>query len=311
MWLLPSVLILLIAATAVAAATPIMLASLGEALTEHSGVQNLGIEGLMLIGALTAFWASVHLGTPWAGVIAAVVVAGGVGLVYASLTVSLGTDQVVTGLALNILAAGLTSYLGRALVGLPPRASFGSVPIPGLSHIPVLGPVFFHQTIFTYASYLMVPALTLALFHTRWGLHLRAVGESPGTADAAGLSVVGFRYAATILGAALVGMAGANISTAVANAWTDNLTGGRGWIALALVIFAGWQPVRVMLGAYLFGVVETLAFHAQALGLPISSYLLQTLPYLFTAAVLALSGGRAIRLRLGAPAALGQSWFRE
>src|SRR5205807_1098385 len=194
--------------------------------TEHSGVQNLGIEGLMLIGALTAFWASVHLGTPWAGVIAAVVVAGGVGLVYASLTVSLGTDQVVTGLALNILAAGLTSYLGRALVGLPPRASFGSVPIPGLSHIPVLGPVFFHQTIFTYASYLMVPALTLALFHTRWGLHLRAVGESPGTADAAGLSVVGFRYAATILGAALV-------------------------------------------------------------------------------------GGRAIGLRLGAPAALGQSWFRE
>ena len=288
-----------------------MLASLGEALTEHSGVQNLGIEGLMLIGALAAFWASVRLGTPWAGMAAAVLVVGGVGVLYAGLTVSLGSDQVVTGLALNIVAAGLTSYLGRPLVGLPPRASFGPVAVPGLVHIPILGPVFFHQSIFTYASYLMVPALVLGLFHTRWGLHLRAVGESPETADAAGLSVVGFRYAATTLGAALVGMAGANISTAVANAWTDNLTGGRGWIALALVIFAGWQPLRVMLGAYLFGVVETLAFHAQALGLPISSYLLQTLPYLFTAAVLALSARRAIRLRLGAPAALGRFWLRE
>lgn len=302
---------ILIAATAVGTATPLLLAALGETVIERSGVINLGVEGMMLIAAMTAFWGSTGFGNPWYGIVIAALVTAAVGGIYALLTVGFGCDQVVAGLALNILAFGLTSYLGRKLVGVPPAEVLGSVPLPFLADLPVVGPIFFRQPIMAYVSFLFVPALTFFLYATRWGLNLRAVGESPDTADAAGISVVAYRCFAVIAGAGIIGLAGAHLSTSIAPAWTDNLTAGRGWIALALVIFGGWNPLGVLLGALLFGLVEALSFHAQALNLPISTYALQAMPYVFTVVVLALGAHYRRRRRLGAPSALGLSWQRS
>jgi general nucleoside transport system permease protein len=303
-------LFVLVLATAVGTATPLLLAALGETVIERAGVLNLGVEGMMLIAALTAFWASTNSGNPWYGIMAATLVIAIVGALYAVVTVSLGCDQVVAGLALNVLAFGLTSYLGRKLVGVAPSEILKPVPLPLLGGLPILGTIFFRQPSMAYVSYLFVPLLTLFLFGTRWGLNLRAVGESPSTADGAGISVTGYRYFATITGAAIIGLAGAHLSTSIAPAWTDNLTAGRGWIALALVIFGGWSPVGVLFGALLFGIVEALAYHAQALNLPISSYFLQAMPYVFTVVVLGLGAHYSRRRRLGAPAALGLFWRR-
>jgi general nucleoside transport system permease protein len=307
---MPESLVVLIAATAVGTATPLLLAALGETLIERSGLLNLGVEGMMLIAALTAFWGSTNLGNPWYGILIAALVTALVGVFYAVLTVSLACDQVVAGLALNILAYGLTSYLGRKLVGVAPTDVLKPVDLPWLADVPVLGPIFFRQPVMAYVTFLFVPALSLFLFATHWGLNLRAVGESPDTADAAGISVVAYRYFATIVGAGIIGLAGAHLSTSIAPAWTDNLTAGRGWIALALVIFGAWNPVRVLLGALLFGLVEALSFHAQALNLPISTYALQAMPYVFTVIALGLGAQYSRRRRLGAPAALGQFWQR-
>src|SRR5581483_3822784 len=171
--------------------------------------------------------------------------------------------------------------------------------------------ILFRQPLLAYATLLCVPLVTLLLFRSAWGLNLRAVGESPDTADAAGISVPAYRYAAIMLGAAIIGLAGAYLSTSIAPAWTDNLTGGRGWIAIALVIFGGWRPATILVGSLLFGFVETLAYHSQALNLPISTYFLQATPYLFTMAALALGAHYATRRRRGAPAALGIHWHRS
>ncbi len=303
-------LVVLIAATAVGTAAPLLLAAIGETVIERSGVLNLGVEGMMLVAAMTAFWGSTSFGNAWYGILIAALVTGVVGAIYALLTVSLACDQVVAGLALNILAFGLTSYLGRKLVGVAPSEVLGPMPLPVLSNLPAVGVIFFRQPIMAYVSFLFVPLVSLCLFATHWGLNLRAVGESPDTADAAGISVIGYRYFATIAGATIIGLAGAHLSTSIAPAWTDNLTAGRGWIALALVIFGSWNPFRVLYGALLFGVVEALSFHAQALNLPISSYALQAMPYLFTVAALALGAHYRRRRRLGAPAALGLFWQR-
>ncbi len=302
---------ILVAATAVAAATPLMLAALGELIIERAGVLNLGVEGMLLIAALVAFSVGVDFGNFWIGIAVSLVFAAVVGALFAWLTIILRCDQVVTGLALNILAAGLTSFLGRSLIGVPPPQVLGRVPVPLLSDIPIFGPVLFDQPLLTYFSFALAPVLFFALFRTQWGLNLRAVGESPDSADATGLSVNGYRIGAVILGSVIIGLAGAHISTAVTPAWTDNLTSGRGWIALALVIFGGWEPVRVLIGALFFGLVEALAYHAQAINLPVSTYALQALPYLFTVVVLAWGAIRISGRRFGAPAALGVPWRRE
>jgi simple sugar transport system permease protein len=304
-------LIVLIIATAVSTAIPLLLAATGQTVIELSGVVNLSVEGLMLVAALTSFWCITSVDNPWYGVFAAAIVTAGVGVIFAGLTVSLRCDQIVAGLALNIVAAGLTSYLGRNLVGVPPVGILQPVSIPVLADLPVLGPILFRLPILAYATLLFVPFMTFLLFRTNWGLNLRAVGESPDTADAAGISVQLYRYAAIVLGAAIIGLAGAYLSTSIAPAWTDNLTGGRGWIAIALVIFGRWNPLIILVGALLFGLVEALAFYSQALNLPISTYFLQATPYLFTMIVLALGAHYAMRRRLGAPAALGVHWHRS
>jgi general nucleoside transport system permease protein len=296
-------------ATAVAAATPIMLAALGELVIERVGLINLGVEGMMLIAALVAFAVGVNFGNSWIGIAIATFVLIIVGIGFGWLTIELKCDQVVSGLAFNILAAGLTSFLGRPYIGVAPEQVLGNVPIPFLSAVPVIGVIFLNQSIMTYVSFLLVPVIWFVLFKTRTGLNLRAVGESADAADAAGIAVNAYRFGAVGVGAAIIGLAGADISTAVTPTWTDNLVGGRGWIALALVIVGGWKPQRVLGGALLFGFVESLSYHAQALNIPISVYILQALPYAFTVLVLVIGANRAREAQ--PPAMLGISWSRE
>jgi ABC-type uncharacterized transport system permease subunit len=274
-------------------------------------VLNLGVEGMMLMGALSGFAVTLWTANPWLGAIAAMLVGGLLSLIHALLTVTLQANQVVSGLALTLFGTGLSAFLGQPLVGQPAPASFARVPLPVLSDIPVLGPILFRQDALTYVSFLLVPLLWLYVFRTRPGLYLRAVGESPATTDAMGLSVAGLRYLYVALGGMLAGLGGAAISLASNPGWTDNMTAGRGWIAIALVIFATWNPVRAAFGAYLFGGVEALQFRLQGAGTQISPFFLNMLPYLFTILVLIIATQETVRRRVGAPAALGLPYMRE
>jgi len=309
-----------IAASAVFYGTPLLLAALGELLAERSGVLNLGVEGMMLIGAVTGFWTVQHTDGPaWTALTAAVLVAALCGLatalIHAVLAISLRANQIVSGLALTIFAgaAGLSSYLGATgdLGGQPARHAFASIDLFGLGGLPIAGPILFHQNALVYASWALVAATWWYLNRTRLGLEVRAVGEAPDAADAMGISVAGHRYAHTLAGGALAGIGGAFFSLAITPNWIDGMTAGAGWIAIALVIFAFWRPELALAGAYLFGGLSALGFTLQARGVHLAPELLGMLPYLSTVLVLVLvSGGRA-RRRLGAPAALGVPYVRE
>ena len=303
---------------AIRAGTSLVYATIGEIFTERSGILNLGVEGMMIMGAVTGFAAAFHTGNVWAGIVAAMLVGGLLALIHAFLTVTLRADQTVSGLALTIFGLGLASFLGQRLCpgGTPlvgqvgPRLS--RVPIPGLSELPVVGPSVFSQDILTYAMLIFVPLASYYLYRTRPGLHLRAVGESPQTADAMGVRVFGTRYLYTMVGGMLVGLGGAHLSLAYTPGWTENLTGGRGWIAIALVIFATWDPVRAVVGALLFGGVNAVQFRLQAAGTTIPAAFLNMLPYVFTILVLVLiTWWEGMRKRVGAPAALGLPYNRE
>lgn len=298
-------------AAAITAGTAILLACLGELLCERAGILNLGVEGIMLVGALGGFALTVWTGSPWLGALAAMVVGGLLSLIHAVLTITLNVNQVVSGLALTLFGSGLSAFLGKPLVGQPAPAFFRKVALPLLGDLPVLGPILFRQDPLTYLSFVLVPALWFWIYRTRAGLYLRAVGESPGTVDAMGLSVNRLRYLYVGLGGMLGGLGGAAISLASNPSWTENITAGRGWIAIALVIFATWNPVRAALGAYLFGGVEALQFRLQGAGTNISPFFLNMLPYLFTIAVLVLATRETVRRRVGAPAALGLPYYRE
>jgi general nucleoside transport system permease protein len=304
-------LVVTVLAAAISAGTAILFACLGEILCERAGVLNLGVEGMMLMGALAGFAATFATGSPWLGAIAALLAGGAMSLIHALLTVTLRANQVVSGLALTLFGGGLSSFLGQPLVGQPAPASFERTPLPLLGDIPVIGEILFRQDMLTYLSYLLVPLLWLFIFRTRPGLHLRAVGESPATTDAMGLSVSRLRYLYIVLGGMLAGLGGAAISLASNPGWTENITAGRGWIAIALVIFATWSPVRAAVGAYLFGGVEALQFRLQGAGTQVSPFFLNMLPYLFTILVLTLATRETLRRRVGAPAALGLPYFRE
>ncbi len=295
----------------VAAGTVFLFAAVGEIIAERAGVLNLGLEGMMLAGAVTGFLVNFHLDSPWLGTLAAAGAGGALGLLHAVLVVTFRTNQVVTGLTLVIFAMGLTGFLGDSVVGEAPPSTFEPLAVPGLSALPVVGRVLFNQDALVYLSYVVVAAAWWWLYRTRPGLNLRSVGESPATADAAGISVARTRYGAVLVGGALAGLSGAYLSLAQSPSWVPNVTAGRGWIAIALVIFATWSPARAALGAYLFGCVEALGFRLQAVGVDIPSFFVSMLPYLFTIAVLvAISRGSA-RRRLAAPAALGNAYVRE
>lgn len=300
-------LITVVLAAAITAGTPILYASLGELISERAGVLNLGVEGMMLVGAVTGFIIPVQTGSHWLGFCMAIFSGGLVAMIHAFLTVTLRANQVVSGLALTMFGTGLSGYLGQEIVGIPLQSPFRAFELPGLGGIPVLGPIFFQQDALVYLTYILIPICWYFLFRTPAGLNLRAVGEHPGAADAAGINVALYRYLAVVAGGMLAGAGGAYLSLAYSPSWMQNMSAGRGWIAVALVIFAMWNPMRAMLGAYLFGGIEALGFRLQAVGITISPFFLRMLPYLFTVIVLVLvtSGRNA------APAALGVSYERE
>lgn len=300
------------------AGTSLLYATVGEIYTERSGVLNLGVEGIMLVGAATAFAVAYHSNSVWLGLVAAMLVGCLLALIHAFLSVTMRADQVVSGLALTIFGIGLASFMGQRLgpggttmVGLRGPA-FQRTAIPVLSDLPIVGPSFFNQDILTYALYLLVPLLWFFLYKTQPGLHLRAVGENPQAVDALGVSVTLSRYIYTVFGGLLVGVAGAHLSLGYLQGWADNITGGRGWIAIALVIFATWDPLRAVAGALLFGGINALQFRMQAAGTIIPAPFLNMMPYIFTILVLVLiTWFESVRKRLGAPAALGIPYGRE
>ncbi len=293
-----------ILAGAIRAGTPLVFAALGELVTEKSGVLNLGVEGMMLIGAVAGFITTVATGDPYLGILAAMIAGAALSLVFGFLSLTLLTNQVATGLALTIFGIGLSAFLGINYVGTPING-LKPLAIPLLSDIPVLGPVLFTHDVLIYASFFLIATVSILLYRTRAGLILRAVGESHAAAHAIGYPVVLIRYLAVMFGGACAGLAGAYLSLVYTPQWAENMTAGRGWIALALVVFATWQPGRVMAGAYLFGGITIMGLHVQALGFEISSHLVATLPYLATIVVLAVISRDATKIRLNAPASLG------
>jgi simple sugar transport system permease protein len=302
--------IISILAASVVAGTPLLFASLGELITERAGITNLGVDGMMLVGAETGFMTAVITGSPWLGVLAALVSGAILALIHAVLCITLKANQVVSGLALTIFGTGLSGYLGKAYVGMRLDNPFVKMPIPGLSQIPVLGPVLFNHDPLVYVSYILIIGAALYIYKTRAGLFLRALGENPAAVDAVGVNVFTRRYGYTIIGGALAGLGGAYLSLAYAPCWLENMTAGRGWIAVALVVFALWDPWRALVGSYLFGGVDALGFNLQVLGVSTSIFLLNMLPYIFTilALVLVLIKKEG---RLASPQALGLPYDRE
>lgn len=303
--------IVTILSAAVRSGTPILYATLGEILTEKSGVMNLGLEGLMLIGALTGFWTASVTGNPALAIAAAFVVGVAVSTIHAFLCVSLGANQVVSGLALTMFGTGVSSLLGQEMIG-ETIEGLRAVPVPFLSEIPVIGKILFHQDVLVYASYFLVVFIAWFLYVTRAGLNLKAVGDDPHVVESVGLNPVRLRYFYTLIGGGLAAIGGAYLSVVYTKMWGDQMSAGRGWIAVALVIFAVWHPMRAVLGAYLFGGVGALQLRIQAAGTSIPAPLLLMLPYLFTIFVLLVISMRKKRgIILGAPAALGVPYQRE
>jgi simple sugar transport system permease protein len=312
--------VVIVLAAAVAYGTPLLFAALGELLAERSGVLNLGVEGMMLLGAVCGFLCVQHVGGS-AGVAlpiavgAAATAGAAASLILAFLAITLRANQIVSGLALTIFAgaAGLSSYIGNdfALADNPARFSFGNLDVLGLVDLPIVGPIVFGQSWLVYASWACVAGVALYLGRTRPGLNVRAVGEAPAAADAMGIGVARYRYLHTIAGGALAGIGGACFSLALTPQWVDGLTAGAGWIAIALVIFAFWRPDLCLVGAYAFGAFSALPLILQARGVTITPQLFQALPYVMTIVVLVIVSTGTARRRLGAPAALGVPYVRE
>ncbi|GAB6057812.1 ABC transporter permease [Desulfonatronum parangueonense] len=299
---MPIELIIALLAAAVQSGTPILYATLGEMITEKSGVLNLGVEGMMMVGALGAFWFSLTTGSPWLGFLMGGLCASMLAAVHGMVCLGFQGNQVVSGLALTIMGTGLANFLGTPLVGTQ-GIGFSRMPLPVLSDIPVLGPILFNHDVLVYLSFGLPVLIWLFFRHTRLGLHLRSAGENPTAAATAGLNVVGLRWLGIIMGGYLVGLGGAYLSLAYIHLWSNGLTAGRGWIAVALVIFSFWRPGRAVFGAYLFGGVMAFQLRLQATGTDIPSSFLLMLPYALTILVLVASTmtGRGS----AAPAALG------
>jgi general nucleoside transport system permease protein len=313
-------LLVVVLASGVAYGTPLLYAALGEVLAERSGVLNLGVEGMMLVGAVMGFWAvqRLHVTTSLALAAAigiAALAGAAMAAIHAFLVVTMRANQIVSGLALTIFAgaAGLSSYLGNDLnlAGSPARHQFQEIFPKSLQDLDVAGPILFGQSILVYASWVCVALVALYLGRTRAGLNLRAVGESPAAADAMGINVARYRYAHTLVGGAFAGIGGATFSLSITPQWVGGLTQGAGWIAIALVIFAFWRPTLCLVGAYFFGAFTALPFALQSHGVTVAPELFQSLPYVATVVALVLVSSRAARLRFGAPAALGLPYVRE
>ena len=309
--------VVVVLASAVAYGTPLLYAALGELLAERSGVLNLGVEGMMLVGAVMGFWAVQRTNSLLLAIVVAAVAGGAMALIHAFLVVTLRANQIVSGLALTIFAgaAGLSSYLGNDLnvAGQPAKHSFGPFLPHSWQNAKVVGPVLLAHSELVFASWVCVALVAVYLGRTRLGLNLRAVGESPAAADAMGINVAAYRYAHTIVGGAFAGVGGATFTLSITPQWVDGITGGAGWIAIALVIFAFWRPALCLVGAYFFGAFSGIPFTFQARGIlsGVPPELFQSLPYVMTVVVLVLVSSAGARRRLGAPAALGTPYVRE
>jgi simple sugar transport system permease protein len=295
--------------SAVIAAIPLMLAGLGELITEKSGVLNLGVEGMMLMGAVTGYAVSASTGHPYLGLVAAMAAGVGMALLFGVLTLTMLANQVATGLSLTIFGIGLSAYVGKPYTSATLPVSIDALPIPGLSSLPVIGPAFFTLTPVGYVTFLLFPLVGWFLYRSRAGLVLRSVGESPEVAHSVGFPVVAVRYYATLFGGAMAGLGGAYYSIVYLRLWQEQLTSGRGWIALALVVFATWRPGRLLVGALLFGFVMALQFYAQAVGVPVPTQFLAMLPYVATVVVLVLISRNPNTIKLNAPTSLGKPFF--
>lgn len=315
--------LLIVLQAGVATGTVLLFATLGEIFAERSGVMNLGVEGMMLIGAMSGFSIALKTGDPWLGILVAMLAAGLISQVHAFITITLQADQVVSGLALNFMATGISLVLGEGLNKAGTVALMPSYNIPVLGAIPLLGTIFFsNQKLLVYLGYVMIPLAWYYINYTRPGMHLRAVGEYPAAADTLGVNVYGLRYLYVFVGGALAGLAGATISLAISPGWFSELTtAGQGWIAIGLVIFAQWDPLRAAFGSYIFGALRRFVLDIQGpqmiFGLanpfyfnPYLGFFLQMLPYAFTVIALVVGSREAVRKRIGAPSALGIPYIR-
>jgi simple sugar transport system permease protein len=300
--------------TSILAGGVLALAALGEVLSERVGVVNLGVEGLMALGAITGIAIVTATPNPALGLIGAIGFGFVVGMIFASATVVLRANQVLCGLALTLMGTGLAATIGKAYSGMPAKATFAPVEIPYLSEIPLLGRALFTQNILVYLIYIVLPVtLHFIMFRTRHGLNLRAVGENPAAADAAGISVQKFRFWYVAAGSSLAAGAGAYLTLAFVPSWSEGVVAGRGWIAVALVIFAGYRPINAVLAALLFGAITSLGFVGQARNWPIAAPILSMLPYLGTIALIIMPvlAWHRVRRLMAAPAALGEPYYRD
>lgn len=296
--------------TVITASTPLVIAAMGELVTERSGVLNLGVEGMMIIGAVCAFAVAQMSGSPLIGVGAGILAGAVFSLLFAFLTLTLVANQVATGLALTILGLGVSGMLGESFVGVP-GVKLQPIAIPLLADIPVIGPLLFRQDIIFYLSVLLVLGVNWFLFRTRSGLKLRAIGDNHGSAHTLGILVIRTRYLAVLFGGACAGLAGAQLSLVYTPQWVENMSAGRGWIALALVVFASWRPWRVLAGGYLFGAVTIGQLHAQAFGIGLPSQLLSALPYAATIVVLVIISQNRRTTLINTPASLGKPFVPD
>jgi len=284
-------------------ATPILFAALGEVFGQRSGVLNLGIEGMMAVGALAGFVGTHYTGQPWVGLLFGVAAGGLLSMVHAVVVVTLRADQVISGVALSFLGTGVAMLLGRPFVGRQ-ISGLTAVPIPLLSDIPVIGAILFQHNVLIYVCFVLVPLLWFVLRHTSLGRRVRAVGEAPAAADSMGISVNLVRYLCTLFGGVMAGLAGAYLTVAHVYIWVDGIVAGRGFMAVAVAVFALWNPLRAGVGAFIFGAVDAVQLRLQGLGVGVPFQIMMMIPYLTTLAVLIVASRKATLSRLGAPAAL-------
>ena len=305
------VLIVSIISTAILYAVSVLYAAVGEIFTQKAGVMNLGLEGIMLMGAVSGYLVAVHKQNLGLAMVVVITVGAALGLIFAFVTVTLQADQTVAGMAMLTFGTGLSGFIGRDVCGVSANLAFEPIAIPLLSKIPIIGPSMFNQNILVYVMYIIIPVAMIYIYKTRPGMILRALGENPATLDSAGYNVFALRYGYVIFGSAMAAVSGACVSLAYTNFWSDNMTSGKGWIAVALVVFASWNPLVAVFGALLFGAISVIGVDIQMFYSVLPSQFYSALPYVATIIALIFTTGNFRKKRSSAPAALCIPYNRE
>ena len=304
-------LLISIISTAIVYAVTVLYAAIGEIFAQRAGVMNLGLEGIMLMGAVSGYYIAVHRQSLGLAMVVVIIVGAVLGLVFSFITITLQADQTVAGMAMLSFGTGLSGFLGKELTGVNANLAFGDLAIPGLSKIPIIGPALFDQNILVYAMYIIVPVAMIYLYKTRAGMILRALGENPAALDSAGYNVFALRYAYVTFGSVMTAVSGACVSLAMTNFWSDGMTSGKGWIAVALVVFAAWNPLIAVLGGLLFGAISIIGIDIQMYFPQIPTQFFAALPYIATIVALIFTTGSFRKKRSNAPAALTIPYDRE